>query len=93
MSDERRDEERSHTIRNVELVTVDRNGVETAFPLILRDSGGAGFGGVYVGQSEFAPEGEAMLRDEETGSRRVQIVWTTKVADYVHMVGLESCDE
>lgn len=92
MNDERRDETRSHTFRNVELVTVDPNGVEISFPLILRDSGGDGLGGVYVGQDEFAPDGDAILRDREAGDRRVRIVWTKKIADYVHMVGLESSD-
>ena len=93
MNDERRDEERSHTFRTVEMVTSDPDGTETAYPLILRDAGDIGLGGIYVGQDMFAPEGDAMLRDEEAGDRRVRIVWTKKVADYVHMVGLELADE
>ena len=71
---------------------MDPNGVEISFPLILRDSGGDGLGGVYVGQGEFAPDGDAVLRDREADDRRVRIVWTKKIADYVHMVGLESSD-
>ncbi len=93
MNDERRDEERSHRFRSVELVTSGPDGTEPTYPLILRDAGDVGLGGVYVGQDEFAPEGDAILRDVETGDRRVRIVWTKKVADYVHMVGLESSDD
>ncbi len=93
MNDERRDEERSHTFRSVELVTGEPGGGEASFPLILRDSGGDGLGGVYVGQDDFAPEGDAILRDREAGDRRVHIVWTKKIADYVHMVGLEAIKE
>ncbi len=92
MNDERRDEARSHTFSSVELVTVGPGGIEASFPLILRDSGGTGLGGVYVGQEVFAPEGDAVLRDPEADDRQVRIAWTKKVADYLHMVGLELTD-
>ncbi len=88
MADERRDEERVPTFRQVELVTKGALG-EASFPIILRDSGGAGIGGVYVGQGDFLPQGDAVLRDVEGDDRVVQVIWTKKVADYVFIVGLE----
>jgi len=92
MNDERRDQGREPTFRNVELVITGPSGIETAFPVILRDSGGAGLGGVYVGQDLSVPVGDAVLRDAGGGDRKVRVVWTKKVADSVQMLGLETTD-
>ena len=92
MNDERRDADRSPTFRNVELITTGATGDEVVYPIILRDSGESGLGGVYVGQDPFAPEGTATLRDSEGRERDVRIVWTKEVADFLHMVGLEIDD-
>lgn len=88
MTDERRDEERSPTFRHVELITTGPAG-QASFPIILRDTGSAGIGGVYVGQDAFTPLGDATLRDAGGGDRTVRVIWTKKLADYVHIVGLE----
>jgi hypothetical protein len=88
MDDERRDEARAASFRQVELVTTGPEG-EVSFPIILRDAGRSGLGGVYVGQDEFNPRGDAELRDEQAGDRTVRVVWTRKLAEYVHIVGLE----
>jgi hypothetical protein len=93
MSDERRDNDRSPNFRNVELVTVNSGGNEKAFPVTLRDTSGNGLGGMYVGQDTLSPAATFVLRDtEEEVDRRVRIVWTKRVADYVQMLGLEVSD-
>ena len=91
MDDDRRDEQRSPTFRPVELVVTGPEG-DVSCPIILRDSGRAGIGGVYVGQDPFMPRGDAALRDPEGGRRLVRLGWTKKVADFVHIVGLEVVD-
>ena len=88
MADDRRDEQRSPTFRQVELVASGPEG-DISFPIILRDSGRAGIGGVYVGQDPFMPRGDAELRDPDGGRRAVRVIWTKKLADFVHIVGLE----
>jgi hypothetical protein len=89
MSDERRDDERSPDFRNVELVTINSGGNEHKYPVTLRDTSDSGLGGMYVGQETLSPVGSFVLRDEEGEDRRVRIVWTKRVADYVQMLGLE----
>jgi hypothetical protein len=89
MSDERRDDERSPDFRNVELVAVNSGGNEKVYPVTLRDTSGSGLGGMYVGQETLSPAATFVLRDAEAGDRRVRIVWTKRVADYVQMLGLE----
>jgi hypothetical protein len=89
MSDERRDDERSPDFRNVELVTINSGGNERTFPVTLRDTSESGLGGMYVGQDTLSPAGSFVLRDEDGEDRRVRIVWTKRVADYVQMLGLE----
>lgn len=91
MTEERRGDERSPSFRNVELITQGPEGA-ASFPIILRDTGGTGVGGVYVGQNAFTPRGDATLRDAKGGDRTVRVIWTRKLADYVHMVGLEVVD-
>jgi hypothetical protein len=88
VNDERRDQEREPNFRNVELVITGPSGIEVGFPVILRDAGRNGLGGVYVGQDLFIPEGDALLKDEDA-DKMVRVVWTKKVAEYVQILGLE----
>lgn len=92
MSDERRDDDRSPDFRNVELVTTNGEGNEKAYPVTLRDTSDTGLGGMYVGQETLSPAATFVLRDPATGDRRVRIVWTKRVAEYVHMLGLEETE-
>jgi hypothetical protein len=89
MSDERRDDGRNPDFRNVELVTTNSGGNEKAYSVTLRDTSGTGLGGMYVGQETLSPMATFVLRDTEGADRRVRIVWTKRVADYVQMLGLE----
>jgi hypothetical protein len=90
MSDERRDDDRSPDFRSVELVTTNGHGNEKAYPVTLRDTSGNGLGGMYVGEEVLSPTATFVLREsEEDEDRRVRIVWTKRVADYVQMMGLE----
>jgi hypothetical protein len=90
MSDERRDDDRSPDFRSVELVTTNGLGNEKAYPVTLRDTSGSGLGGMYVGEDVLSPTATFVLREaEEDEDRRVRIVWTKRVADYVQMMGLE----
>jgi hypothetical protein len=89
MSDERRDDDRSPDFRNVELVTTNSGGNEKAYPVTLRDTSDRGLGGMYVGQDTLSPSGSFVLRDTNGEDRRVRIVWTKRVAEYVQMLGLE----
>ena len=90
MSDERRDDGRSPDFRSVELVTTNGAGNEKAYPVTLRDTSGNGLGGMYVGEDVLSPTATFVLREsEEDEDRRVRIVWTKRVADYVQMLGLE----
>jgi hypothetical protein len=92
MSDERRDDDRSPDFRNVELVTTNGEGNEKAYPVTLRDTSGTGLGGMYVGQETLSPTATFVLRDAEESDRRVRIVWTKRVAEYVQMLGLEDSE-
>jgi hypothetical protein len=89
MSDERRDDERSPDFRKVELVTINSGGNEKSYPVTLRDTSGKGLGGMYVGQDTLSPTATFVLRDSQGDDRRVRIVWTKRVAEYVQMLGLE----
>jgi hypothetical protein len=93
MSDERRDSDRSPDFRSVELVTTNGAGNEKAYPVTLRDTSGSGLGGMYVGDDVLSPTATFVLREsEEDKDRRVRIVWTKRVADYVQMLGLEETE-
>jgi len=92
MSDERRDDDRSPDFRNVELVTTNGEGNEKTYPVTLRDTSGTGLGGMYVGQETLSPTATFVLRDAEESDRRVRIVWTKRVAEYVQMLGLEDSE-
>jgi hypothetical protein len=89
VTDERRDDGRSPDFRNVELVTTNSGGNEKTYPVTLRDTSDKGLGGMYVGQETLSPTATFVLRDAEGDDRRVRIVWTKRVADYVQMLGLE----
>jgi len=85
MSDERRDDDRSPD---------NSGGNEKAYPVTLRDTSGSGLGGMYVGDDVLSPTATFVLRDaEEDEDRRVRIVWTKRVAEYVQMLGLEEVSE
>jgi hypothetical protein len=92
MTDERRDDERSPDFRNVELVTINSGGNEKKYPVTLRDTSHHGLGGMYVGQETLSPAASFVLRDADGEDRRVRIVWTKRVAEYVQMLGLEVSD-
>lgn len=90
MSDERRDDERSPDFRSVELVTFNDHGNEKSYPVTLRDTSDRGLGGMYIGEETLSPAGTFVLRDsDEPEERRVRIVWSKKVAEYVQMLGIE----
>ena len=90
MSDERRDDDRSPDFRSVELVTTNGAGNEKTYPVTLRDASGNGLGGMYVGEDVLSPAATFVLREsDEDEGRRVRIVWSKRVADYVQMLGLE----
>lgn len=89
MTDERRDGERSPDFRRVELVAVNSGGNEKSYPVTLRDTSEGGLGGMYVGQDTLSPGGTFVLRDAGASDRRVRVVWSKRVADYVQMLGLE----
>jgi hypothetical protein len=90
MSDERRDDDRSPAFRSVELVTTNGAGNEKAYPVTLRNTSESGLGGMYVGDEVLSPTATFVLRDtEDDEDRRVRVVWTKRVADYVQMLGLE----
>jgi hypothetical protein len=90
MSDERRDDDRSPDFRSVELVTTNGAGNEKTYPVTLRDASGSGLGGMYVGEDVLSPAATFVLREsDEDEGRRVRIVWSKRVADYVQMLGLE----
>jgi len=93
MSDERRDDDRSPDFRKVELVTINGGGNEKVYPVTLRDTSGTGLGGMYVGQETLSPTATFVLRDAGESDRRVRIVWTKRVAEYVHMLGLEDSED
>ena len=90
MSDERRDDNRSPDFRSVELVAINSGGNEKAYPVTLRNTSESGLGGMYVGEDGLSPTATFVLREtEQDEDRRVRIVWTKRVADYVQMLGVE----
>jgi hypothetical protein len=88
MSDERRNLGRSPSFSYVKLVTTDARGNEKVLPLILRDRSGTGVGAMYIGQEVLNPTAEYVLRDAEGVEKKVRLVWSKRVADYVQMLGL-----
>jgi len=92
MNDKQRDQVRDPTFHNVELVTTDASGREKTYPLTLRDASGAGFGAMYIGKEALNPKSDYILRDAGAGDRKVHIMWTKQVADFVLMLGMELAD-
>jgi hypothetical protein len=89
MSDERRDLGRTPSFSYVKLITTDANGGEKVLPLILRDQSGTGVGAMYIGKEVLSPSADYLLRDAEGVEKKVRLVWTKRVADYVQMLGME----
>jgi hypothetical protein len=89
MTDERRAVTRNPDFVDVELVTTDSVGQEVAYPIILRDRSGSGLGAMYIGKEVLSPRREFVLRGGNHDDRRVRIVWTKQVADFVVMIGME----
>jgi hypothetical protein len=92
-SNERRDNGRVPSFSYVKLVTNDAGGNEKVLPMILRDRSGTGVGAMYIGKEVLNPAGEYVLRDTEGSERKVKLVWTRRVADYVQMLGLALVDD
>jgi hypothetical protein len=92
-SDERRDLGRVPSFSYVKLVATDAGGNERILPMILRDRSGTGVGAMYIGKEVLNPAGDYILRDAEGGEKKVRLVWTRRVADYVQMLGLAMADE
>ena len=92
MNDKQRDQVRDPTFHNVELVTTDASGHEKTYPLTLRDSSGTGVGAMYIGKEVLNPKCDYLLRDAGAGDRKVRIMWTKQVADFVLMLGMELAD-
>ncbi len=92
-SDERRDLGRVPSFSYVKLVTTDGSGNEKVLPMILRDRSTTGVGAMYIGKEVLNPAGEYVLRDAEGNERKVKLVWTRRVADFVQMLGLAIADD
>lgn len=92
-SEERRDLGRVPSFSYVKLVTTDAGGNERVLPMILRDRSGTGVGAMYIGKEVLNPAGDYTLRDAEGGEKKVRLVWTRRVADYVQMLGLAISDD
>ncbi len=89
MSDERRTRKRDSNFVNVELVTIDPSDREKTYPIVLRDRSGSGLGAMYIGKEVLSPKKDFVLRGAFDEDRRVRIVWTKQVADFVLMIGME----
>jgi len=92
-SDERRDLGRLPSFSYVKLVATDAGGNEKVLPMILRDRSGTGVGAMYIGKEVLNPAGTYILRDAEGAEKKVRLVWTRRVADYVQMLGLAIADD
>ena len=86
MEEERRSHNRVPEFRGVELIAL--SGGERVFPIILRDSSGAGLGGLYVGKEPLDPDEDFLLREDGADDREVRVVWARRVAEYVQLLGL-----
>lgn len=92
-SDERRDLGRLPSFSYVKLVTTDAGGKEKTLPMILRDRSDTGVGAMYIGKEVLNPAGTYILRDSEGEEKKVRLVWTRRVADFVQMLGLAIADD
>ena len=92
MNEERRDQDRNPNFRNLKLVTSDGSGIEKSYAVTLRDTSGEGLGAMYVGKEVLNPKDDFLLKGGEGGDRKVRIVWTKQLADFVLMLGMEFAD-
>ena len=93
MSDEQRRTTRSPNFRYAKLIPAGEGDSEQVYPVILRDSSADGVGAMYIGKDDLNTTGPFLLRDSEGGERKVQIVWTKQVADFVQMLGMTFVDD
>ncbi len=89
MNEERRVQDRSPDFRTLKLVASDDSGVEKSYPVTLRDRSETGLGALYVGKEVLNPKDEFLLKGGAGGDRKVRIMWTNQVADFVLMLGIE----
>ena len=92
MNNERRDIDRSPDFQNLKLVTTDGSGGERSYPITLRDTSVTGLGAMYVGKDVLNPKDDFLLRGGRAGDRKIHIIWTKQVADFVLMLGMEFSD-
>ena len=93
MSDEKRRATRSPNFRYAKLVLPDAGDGEQVFPIILRDTSAEGAGAMYIGKDDLSATDTFLLRDAEGDERKVRIVWTKQVADFVQMLGMVFADD
>jgi hypothetical protein len=89
MNDERRDQDRRPDFDTMKLVTSDDSGREKSYPVTLRDTSGTGLGAMYVGKEVLNPKDDFLLKGGTGGDRKIRIMWTKQVADFVLMLGME----
>jgi hypothetical protein len=89
MNDERRDQDRRPDFHTMKLVTSDDSGREKSYPVTLRDTSGTGLGAMYVGKEVLNPKDDFLLKGGADGDRKIRIMWTKQVADFVLMLGME----
>jgi len=87
MGEERRRHERNPSFEILKVVSRDPGGGETVVPIMLRDRSHLGLGGVYVGEAALDPANEYLLREAGRPERRMRLVWISKSADYVYILG------
>lgn len=93
MSDEKRRATRSPNFRYAKLVLPDAGDGEQVFPIILRDTSAEGVGAMYIGKDDLSAAETLLLRDAEGDERKIRIVWTKQVADFVQMLGMVFTDD
>ncbi len=54
----------------------------------MRDCG-VGLGAMYIGKEVLNPKDDFLLKGGAVGDRKVHIIWTKQVADFVLMLGME----
>ncbi len=89
MNNERRDQDRRPDFQTLKLVTSGDSGQEKSYPITLRDTSGTGIGAMYVGKEVLNPKDDFLLKGGADGDRKVHIIWTKQVADFVLMLGME----
>jgi hypothetical protein len=47
---------------------------------------------MYIGKEVLNPKCDYIIRDAGAGDRKVRIMWTKQVADFVLMLGMELAD-